>query len=285
MKLSNLRQFCLGATCGSLMLMGQGAWADSDCIKPKISSINYDEIECLVEGLAAFRDKNQKYGFLNEVGKVVILPKYDQVGNFSDGLAIVFDAQKQKVGFIDKTGKLVIPFQYDPVGDEFYKGVVAVAKNDKVGLIDKKGNIIIDFQYDDFGFFDGSLLVAKKGGKYGVLDREEKTIIDFEYDFIGNFDDGLAIVEKEGKYGVVSDRGQVIVVPQYSRVDEFKDGVAFVDIKDDNGHKMGYIDRTGKIILPLDHYVFVKEFVDGKAKVRLGNDIYYIDKKGNRLSD
>ena len=48
---------------------------------------------------------NDKNGFIDKIGKVVIEPKYPDAESFSEGLARVL---KDKFGFIDKTGKVVI---------------------------------------------------------------------------------------------------------------------------------------------------------------------------------
>ena len=54
---------------------------------------------------------NGKYGYVNDKGVEVVLPKFDHAGMFSDGLSVV--KLGGKYGFIDKTGKLVVPAIYD----------------------------------------------------------------------------------------------------------------------------------------------------------------------------
>ena len=53
------------------------------------------------------------YSFINKKGKVVIKPKYDDVGDFSEGLAIV--EKSNKWGFINKKGKEIVKPKYDKV--------------------------------------------------------------------------------------------------------------------------------------------------------------------------
>ncbi len=47
--------------------------------------------------------------------------------------------------------------------------------------------------------------------------------------------------------------------------------------------KWGFVDPTGKVVIPL-RYDRVISFNGGKARVQSGQESYYIDKKGNRLS-
>ena len=58
-------------------------------------------------------ESSGKYGFVDELGDIVIPVQYDYAGYFKDGLAYVL--QNGKCGFIDKTGKAVIPIIYDDI--------------------------------------------------------------------------------------------------------------------------------------------------------------------------
>ena len=60
--------------------------------------------------------------------------KYYWVGDFSEGLAMV--ALNEKWGFVDKSGKVVVPLKYDWVGD-FSEGLAAVTLNGKWGFISR----------------------------------------------------------------------------------------------------------------------------------------------------
>ena len=69
---------------------------------------------------------------------------------FSEGLAMV--ERNDRVGFVDKTGALVMPPSYDNA-DSFSEGLAPVEINDQRGFIDKKGNVVIAPAYDDAGRF------------------------------------------------------------------------------------------------------------------------------------
>ncbi len=82
--------------------------------------------------------KNNKWGFVDKVGNIVVSPKYDEVGSFSEGLALV--GQNNKWGFIDKTGKVVIPLKYEDA-DNFHDGIAGVldASTGETFYINKQG--------------------------------------------------------------------------------------------------------------------------------------------------
>src|SRR5438270_2727386 len=63
------------------------------------------------EGLASLASRNGKYGVIDPAGNSVVEPKYDYVGPFSGGLALVKvgEWEKARYGFIDRIGARVIP--------------------------------------------------------------------------------------------------------------------------------------------------------------------------------
>lgn len=73
---------------------------------------NFQRIESFSEGYAAFQEDN-KWGFIDHSGEIVIPAVYDEVGNFSEGLAWVVRRTpegKYEIGFINHDGMVVIPF-------------------------------------------------------------------------------------------------------------------------------------------------------------------------------
>ena len=96
----------------------------------------YDLAYPFTEGVAAVRLAG-KYGYLNESGKEVVSPKYDFTWHFIGGFAAV--KLENKFGFIDKTGKEVTPLIYEEAnnyhGNCCYKGMAHVKENGKWRLI------------------------------------------------------------------------------------------------------------------------------------------------------
>lgn len=66
------------------------------------------------EGRAWFC-KNEKYGFIDKMGNVIVPAKYDQVADFKEERAWVAyrnDEGRLKCGYIDLDGKEVVPIKY-----------------------------------------------------------------------------------------------------------------------------------------------------------------------------
>ena len=89
-----------------------------------------------------------KWGFVGRDGKIVIEPKYDEVHDFTDGIAAV--RQGGKSFFIDKTGRVpfLLPNNITDIG-MFRDGFAPVKIGDKWGFIDTKGTVVIPPAYTE----------------------------------------------------------------------------------------------------------------------------------------
>ena len=93
------------------------------------------------EGLAPVLKNNgwffdDKWGYISKEKEFAIKAKFDGVGNFSEGLAIVAEEKdgEVKYGYINKNGRIVIPLKFDGAGS-FSEGLAAVKQGDKWGYI------------------------------------------------------------------------------------------------------------------------------------------------------
>ena len=226
---------------------------------------------------------NDKYGFADQTGKVIIPPKYTNVNPFYYNKAVV--SIDHQYGYIDRSGKMVIPMIYSNA-QNFCEGFANVKKGDKWGFIDESGNALTGFIYDDeHSFFSQGMAVAEKDGKYGYIDITGKEVIPLKYDGADFFSSGLAPVEQNDKYGYINKAGELIIPFQYDYASYFSEGLALVEL--DN--KTTWIDINGKMIRPFKTYFEANTFFEGKALVKEENgngesaDTYYIDKNGERI--
>lgn len=100
--------------------------------------------------------KNNKCGYIDTDGKLVIEPTYDDVYPFSNEVARYKDGKKY--GYIDKKGKIIIQASFYNASD-FNNGIAGVTFNNVLyvdapkgmyeKLIDKNGNVLnkVDFTY------------------------------------------------------------------------------------------------------------------------------------------
>lgn len=214
------------------------------------------------EGLATVYDRDDdKQGYINKEGKIVINPQFDGSFGFSEGLCAVNTGSKNKgeCGFIDKNGDFVIAQQFDSARG-FSEGLAAVQIDDKWGFIDKTGKIVIKPQFDDVnithGFSEG-LAGVKIGDKWGFIDKTGKIVIKPQFEegmfHSAAFSEGLCVVKIKDQYGYIDKTGKIVIKPQFTMAGHFTEGIADVclgssNIFDTDNIKFGYIDKTGKYI-------------------------------------
>ncbi len=80
-------------------------------------------------------------------------------------------------------------------------------------------------------------IFIEKNGKFGFK-RNGKVVIKAEYDYADGFTEGLAMVGKNGKYGFINKQGKLIIPMQYDfTLSFFSEGLASVK-------KMGNLDLS-----------------------------------------
>lgn len=250
----------------------------------EVIPFQYDDVGDFSEGLAPVK-LNGKWGYIDKTGKVVIPYKYDFAYHFSEGLAPV--KLNDKWGYIDKTGKVVIPSKYD-YAYHFHEGLARVYMNGKYGFIDKTGKEIVPCKYSDAYAFSEGLAPVKLNGKWGYIDKTGEEVIPCKYDGGGNFSEGLATVKLNGKWGFIDKTGKEVIPFQYQCAGSFSEGLAYVGKRDyDAIEKImyGYIDKTGKEVIPIKNDGLEEDysFRDGLA-VAWGYGGYgFIDKTGKTV--
>ena len=147
--------------------------------------------------------------------RLELAKKYEYMGRFDDGLAVV--ELNGKYGFIDNSGQEVIPCVYDGVG-LFFDGLAIVELNGKYGFIDKSGKEVIPCVYDDAESFSDGLARVRLNGKYSFIDKSGKFVIPCVYDDTWGFSDCLAGVELNGKWGFIDKAGKQLVPCVYDNV-------------------------------------------------------------------
>jgi len=198
------------------------------------------------EGLAAIHS-NFEFWYIDTDGEIVIPKKTGLPKDFSEGLACVYLPvdKKLKAGYIDKTGQVVISPQFED-GFDFSDGIALVKSGGRYGYIDKTGKFLIQPVFKSAYDFSNGRARVSKGEKYGFIDREGKYVIPENYDVMtGDFSEGLAAVCRDHLCGYMDVDGNWAVKPSFQFAYDFHAGLASVDYRT-------YIDKTGKIIWPLN---------------------------------
>jgi hypothetical protein len=190
--------------------------------------------------------QNQKYGYMNREGKVVIPFQFEFAQPFSEGRAqvTVGTGQKARHGFIDPPGAPIIPPRYYRAGS-FSEGLAPVAFETKQtapcfdcttydwkmlwGFIDQSGHLTIEAKFRNAReFHEGLAAVQGDSRKWGFIDTSGRLAIPMAFDYASSFSEGLAPAMKGNAWGYIDKAGQWAVEPKFTSVRDFHEGKAAV---------------------------------------------------------
>jgi hypothetical protein len=163
--------------------------------------------------------------------------------------------------------------------------------------------IDIPLIYDEVRAFSGGLAAVRIGShedksiKWGFIDTSGNEVIPPQYDYVEDFSDGLALVYNYNEDGnrhterfFIDKTGEIVIEldSKYNWVFSFYGGVAQVNVGNPGG--FGFIDRTGREIIPLNYgYINPSHnmpyFHEGllAATDRIGSSAGFIDMSNNTV--
>lgn len=273
------------------------------------------------DGLALYFDpKSQKFGYINDKGKIVIEPKFLNATKFKNGYSKVMTSndtinrENRRVGLINKKGEFVIPDKYfniSHVSGNFLTATLCIKKGKGYEytsiVLNKAGRLINTVKMGEAFFYQDFSNGYARG--YDVLNKAFNMPYYFIYDSTGNFlknpNNGLPLFFDD----IVIDKGRYIWVKkdnvyrwfilesnsEFRFVDnnEYEDikggfnneGIASVKYKNPKNDVTlyGYIDSLGKFVLE-PKFSHALNFKNGLAYATLENKSLmiegYINKKG-----
>ncbi|MEY4926112.1 MAG: hypothetical protein RI894_548, partial [Bacteroidota bacterium] len=238
----------------------------------------FDETKRLADGMAQIR-KGKLWGFADSLGNVAVVPQYDVVEPYNEGLALV--------GFFNKQYGDTLRY-YDSQLDQ---DVTEIRFPTTYQFINKKGKIVMRLtDYDEVHPFSDSLCAVgkyiKEAGKkimtYGFIRHDGIFVVPLQYNAVGDVREGLFSFRKDDRSGFINLKGDTIVPPIYDVVKPFSCGFALVLCH--NG-RYNYLNKYGKKLLENDVWE-ASEFRENRAFVRLDNRSQWfslIDTKGDQV--
>jgi WD40 repeat protein len=198
-------------------------------------------------------ERNDRWGYIDRSGKIIVEPRFEYAEEFSEGLgAVKVDG---RWGFVDGSGKLVIEASYSsarPFSEGLARVHVGGEKNSRLGqwgFIDRSGAVVIQPQFRDVGIAES----------------------------VHDFHDGLAMIEVDFLKGFIDKQGNIVISPRFTYAYPFSEGLASVSER--HGEKWGYIDKTGAWVIP-PKFEWGSMFSEGLAPVSLQAVCGYIDRTG-----
>jgi len=285
-------------------------------IKPTYRMIGH-----LTFGLRRVQLEGKLWGYMNEKGEMVIAPQYQTAMFFIDGLAKV--RLNDRYGFIDTKGKVIIPVEYQDMYNSAKDGLIAAKKNGRWGFINRKNKTVIGFTYLMIHAFSEGLAavqIKNADGKklWGYIDTTGKWVIQPTIYRADPFEHGVANVEiyddikkrntharidktgavllktdaeiwaytsiaghtsllVDGLWNLVNEKNEVIIGHiSEEPIENFSDGLLPVKIKG----RWGFVNIMGIIVIEPQYRDIGHVFSEGLVAVKIGSKWGFIDTKG-----
>jgi WG containing repeat len=245
------------------------------------------------------------FGVVNAKGEWILKPEYEMISQYLNGRAIVSRRVPKKrpsdyygiyerldsvslFGIVDQSGVWLVSAQYEMLslsedGSALYRN-----ENDVYGFINADGSVLISAQYDYATPMSCGVAVM---AEHQVESRGLSSIYEYDY-YYGSNDRAFT----RGDYYLVNQMGAKLNTTPYEllrpakefRVAFNKGGLWKNQKTYQSGEKLvggkwGFLDINGTEIIPAQ-YDYVYDFEDGKAKVQIGDRVFWIDKDGKETS-
>jgi hypothetical protein len=151
------------------------------------------------------------------------------------------------------------------------------------GFINEKGEIVIPCQFEDAYAFRYGVAWVKNPGEstFYLINKKGERVGNLSYKKVGSFSDGMCpVYDDEGKMGFVNRLG-VEVIPCIYLGDGFSEGLACVTPYNDEKSYYGFIDTTGKVVIPFQYnQAGTSSFENGECRVQINGVTCMINPKG-----
>lgn len=199
--------------------------------EPNCLLLGFNDMKFCCE-LAAVR-KNNKWGYINKSGQIMMPFIYDRAYDFLDGRAIVMNGnilKGCKYGVIDTSGKTIVPVIYEELsrlGTFLFKAKI----NGKYGLLNMDGEVVVSFDYNDIDKIENRFIKVVKDDLWGFMDMKGNIISQCVYEITCDkyyfkarhlLNETYLKVKKDGKWGIINNDGAVIVNFIYDEISKSK---------------------------------------------------------------
>ena len=219
-----------------------------------------------------------KFGFINEKGRLVIDPQFDQAYLlFGDSICYaVMDGRK---GLINTEGKFVAELDTTITWVfQFWNGF-AVCQNNKErqGVISKSGEVILSPIYKNVIYDRNGFIIIDTLGNCGYMNNSGEIVMPCVYDFIGVMEEGLRNVSSNKKYGYMDSTWNWVIDSKYDDARAFGNGLARVKLNGD----WKFINHEGNIVDNIVCDEILSGFSCDRAFVKRNDSILLINPQGN----
>lgn len=217
----------------------------------------YDTVSALQDGKIYTYGREGRYGIVSWDGKIL----QDLNNNFQElhGMSDAFLGVKvnEKYGFVDEWGRLRIANRYDSV-TRFMDNMAAVKMLGRWGYINKSEHLAVQPRFDRAYPFRGEVAIVSRKGKYGMVNTEGRTVVPTVYRHIEATAGDRYLIhlddpQRGALVGLVSEEGQPLIYPKYESVVDLNNGYVIIGRKG----KYGLLTTAGRPTIPMVHQALI----------------------------
>ena len=235
----------------------------------------------------------EKWGYMNQEGKVVITPKYDIAMEFNEGHAVV--ALGNMPCLININEKRIIDTGLYEFISTYSEGSCAVRNFKKRwSYVNNAGKTILKLDsiiYEANSFHNGLARVSRQvdditqkfgfdisrlSYRFAYLKTDGKLACEFIYRDAEDFENNIARVKENTLTYLINNKFEKKCT-ELTEIGKFNDGLAVII---DNG-KFGYINTNGEITIP-PQFDYASMFYNGFAEVEILGKSCFINSKGEK---
>mgnify|MGYP000291862805 CR=1 FL=1 len=240
------------------------------------------------DGLAAARDDDGKWGYIDTDGKWAIEPRFVEhpelegqmpCGDFSDGMAWYCEVEPAMRPVFDDLGK--------PLRDDEGAMVEEPYLRIRFGYINRRGKEIGATRFamaQDYGEGLAGVVYTTEPG-WAIVDRKGDRVLSSRFEAVDRFNEGVCAVKEGGLWGYIDPEGEWVIEPTFAEARQFVDGLAPARLPD---QKWGYINTRGTFVIRARFddderpgmFNDPRPFENGVARVLLDGEVRYIDTDG-----
>lgn len=191
--------------------------------------------------------QNYKWGYIDNTGKTIIEPNFDDASMFDKNIAIV--RNQEKFGVINTDGKIIVPIEEKEIKILSHQ-FVAYRKDTAWGMVDLEGKVQINAKYKSIEQIDNQLYTFKSRSLLGVYSAVNNRIIDVKYKTITKTKLGI-LVQHDNLFGILDSTLNTTIEPIYALIDVFPT-IILAKTKD----LWGVIKFDGTVLVPFEYMAY-----------------------------
>lgn len=204
--------------------------------------------------------KDRKWGLIDYNGDLVLNPKYDFIGGFTDikiwnsrsygcaGVGMEINSQ-MKYSAINSEFQEISDFIFDEI-NLFDEGIANVRIGEKWGAINSEGEIVVPLEFNSIYYCCKGLIKVAYGdnegkrffGKYGLYNSTGDKLTKSIYEELYVLENGYVKFKKDNKWGLLNNEGKEVIRDIYDHIEYVNQDLLIAEI-DNEKFYINYIGR------------------------------------------